>query len=395
MKGNTMLPKSTLSYGLGAAAMLALSLAAHAAHANSNSIRYGYIPLDQATVPPPYVANNFTPSAILGGGIVVGTIFDASFTTEAVAVWRNGTISIGQAGTAVVANDFDLIGGASPSSQAALFTGNSTLLIPRLAGEVTASVVGLGLGGLALVQSVDASSDDTYAYDFAGRETVIPFGLPDPVFGGFMNQLGQVAVTKEESATDPFLRGYRYDPLRKTTTPLDPFAGDPTDQLALVQGINNRGEVLGYSFTNFTNPSYHERVGLWNLAGVFQPYYYETISTSALFFNDFDQIVITNLAFFGPGVGTSYLVPQPGTRLDLASLVVNVPSGLSLISVVGIDNEGDIIGIASDAAYVNFYPFLLTPLADGRSNPGEVETHGCQFPNTILQDFMNRFSHHK
>ncbi len=390
-----MLSKSTLSCGLGAAAALAVSLAAPAARANSNSIRYGYVPLDQATVPAPYVANNFTPSAILDGGIVVGTIYDASFVTEAVAVWRNGTITIGQAGAANVANDFGLIGGASPSNQAALFLGNSTTLIPLLAGEVTSSVVGLGLGGLALVQSFDASFNETYAYDFLGTETGIHFGLPDPVFGGSMNLVGQVAVTKEESATDPYLRGYRYNPLAKTTTPLYPYAGDPTDQLALVQGINNRGEVLGYSFTNYSNASYHERVGLWNLAGVYQPYYYETISTSALFFNDLDQIVITNMAFFGPGVGTSYLVPEPGTRLDLASLVVNVPSGLSLISVVGIDNAGDIIGIASDAAYVNFYPFLLTPLAEGQSGPGEVETYGCQFPSNIIQAFISRFSHHK
>ena len=390
-----MLSKSTLSCGLGAAATLALSLAAPAAHANSNPLRYGYVPLDQVTVPPPFVANNFTPSAVLDGGIVVGTIFDASFATEAVAVWRNGTITIGQAGSANVAGDFGLIGGANPSSQAALFLGNSTILIPRLPGEATAGVVGLGLAGLALVQSFDASFDETYAYDFLGKETVIPFGLPDPVFGGHMNEVGQVAVTKEESATDPFLRGYRYNPLAKTTTPLFPFAGDPTDQLALVQGINNRGEVLGYSFTDFTNPSYHERVGFWNLQGVFQPYFYETINTTSLFSNDLDQIVITNTACFGPGVGTSYLVPQPGTRIDLASVVVNVPAGLFLDSVVGIDNEGNIVGIASDAAYDDFFPFLLTPLADGQSNPGAVQTHGCQLPINIIQELTKRFSHHK
>jgi hypothetical protein len=210
-----------------------------------------------------------------------------------------------------------------------------------------------------------------------------------------MNQWGQVAVTKEESATDHFTRGYRYDPLTGKTTPLVPYAGDPTDVLALVQGINNRGEVLGYSYTNASAPSYHERVGVWNAAGVYQPYYYETIDTNALYFNDLDQIVITNPAFFGPGVGTSYLVPQAGTRLDLASLVVNLPSGLSLNSVVGIDDEGYIIGYASDAAYVNFYPFLLVPLADGQSNPGNVDVYGFQFPISIIQDLIKRFSHQK
>jgi hypothetical protein len=390
-----MLPKSTLSCGVGAAAALVLSLAAPAAHANPNSVRYSYVSLDQVTVPPPYVASNFSPSAILDGGTVVGTIYDASFTTQALAVWRNGTITIGQAGTADVANDFGLVGGSNPSNQAALFLGSSTTLIPHLPGETSASVVGLGLGGLALVQSLNASYEQTYAYYFAGTETVIPFGLPNPVFGGHMNEWGQVAVTEEESATQPYTRGYRYDPLIQKTTLLPPYAGDPADVLALVQGINVRGEVLGYSYTYASATSYHERIGIWNLAGVYQPYYYETINTSALFFNDLDQIVITNMAFFGPGVGTSYLVPQPGTRLDLASLVVNVPSGLSLTSVVGIDNEGDIIGYASDAAYVNFYPFLLTPLADGQNYPGQVAVQGCQFPINIIEDIINRISHHK
>ncbi len=303
-KGNTMLPKSTLPDGVGVATALVLSLAAPGVHASSNSLRYSYIPLDHETVPAPYVANNFSPSAILDGGIVVGTIYDATFTNEALAVWRNGTITIGPAGSGNTVNALGVIGGASPSNQAALFLGNTTTLIPRLPGETTASVVDLSLSGLALVQSINASYTQTYAYYLAGTETVIPFGLPDPVFGGHMNQWGQVAVTKEESATDHFTRGYRYDPLTKKTTPLLPYAGDPTDVLALAEGINNRGEVLGYSYTGSSAPSYHERIGVWNTAGVYQPYFYETIDTNALFFNDLDQIVITNPAFFGPGVGT-------------------------------------------------------------------------------------------
>jgi hypothetical protein len=210
-----------------------------------------------------------------------------------------------------------------------------------------------------------------------------------------MNEWGQVAVTEEESATQPYTRGYRYDPITKHATELSPYAGDPTDVLALVQGINVGGEVLGYSYTYASASSYHERVGIWNRAGVYQPYFYETINTNALFFNDLDQIVITNLAFFGPGVGTSYLVPEPGTRLDLASLVVNAPSGLSLNSVVGINDAGAMIGYASDAAYVNFYPFLLVPIADGQSDPGPVEVRGCQFPSSIIQDLIRLFSHHK
>jgi hypothetical protein len=380
-----------LSCGVGAAVALAMTLAAPAALANFNAIQYRYVPLDQATVPPPYVANTFFPVAV-HGGVVVGTISDATFSTNAVAVWQKGRITIGPAGFANAANAFGLIGGFDSSLQAELFFGNQSSLIPRLPGEVSAQVNAVNLVGLSLVQSTDASFVSTYAYYLAGAETVIDFGVPNPVFGGYMNDLGFVAVTEEESITDHFPHGVRYNPLTKTSTLLPPFAGDPTDVLVLVQGINDRKEVLGYSYTNTFDATYHERVGLWNASGVFQPYYFETINTDMLVFNNLDQIVITNSVFAGPGVGTSYLVPQPGTRLDLDTLVVNLPAGFSLDNVAAIDDQGNITGIAADAAYVNMAPFLLVPLADGETC-GEVEVHGCQIPAAVLQLLQKAPSH--
>jgi hypothetical protein len=389
-KGNVMSLKGFSCAG-GVAAALAVTLAAPAARANSNAIRYRYVPLDQAAVPAPYVANNFLPAAV-HHGVVVGTIFDATFSTEAVAVWQNGTLTIGPAGFANAASAVGLIGGFNSSFQAALFFGNQTTLVPRLPGEVSSQVNAVGLVGLSLVQSTNASFVNTYAYYLAGAESVIDFGVPNPVFGGSMNDLGFVAVTEEESSADHFTHGVRYNPITKTSTLLPPFAGDPTDVLVLVQGINDRNEVLGYSYTNTFGATYHERVGLWNASGVFQTYFFETLNTDMLVFNNLDQIVITNSLFAGQGFGTSYLVPQPGTRLDLDGLVVNLPAGLSLDNVAGIDDQGNITGIAGDATYANTFPFLLVPLADGETC-GDVEVHGCQIPAAVLQILQKSLSH--
>lgn len=358
--------KTALSLGYGSALALAATFFATAAHADGP--RYRYVALDQVPLPAPYTS--FNPTTVVDGR-VFGTVFDDSFTIGAVAEYQHGAIAIGPAGVASIANAANVIGGSSLSGQAALFDRGTTTLVPRLPGETSATVVGLGAVRLALVSSTNSSFVTTFAYFLGGTETVIDFGLPDPVFGGFMNDEGLIGVTKEESQTDPFLHGYRYSPVTKTSTLLPPFAGDPTDINVLIQGINQRGEVLGYSFTDFESPTYHERVGVWDRAGVFQPYFEETIVTNTLLFNELNEIVITNSSD-----SNSYLVPKPGTRLNLASIVGNVPTGLELVQVVSIDNEGNIAGFSADATLTNFFPFLLVPVGDDE-NCGEVRVaHG-------------------
>jgi hypothetical protein len=374
--------KSTLSFSFGGAMALVVALAAPAAHADN--LRYRYVALDQVPLPAPYTF--FSPSVVIDGR-VFGTVFDSTFTIANVAEYRNGTIKVGAAGTAVVANTAGIIGGSDPSFQAALFDGSVTTVVPRLSGESSASVVGLTEDTLSLVQSTNAAFVNTYAYFRAGMETVIDFGLPDPVFGAFMNEDGVIGVTKEESPADHFLRGFRYDPRTGTSTPLPPFAGDPTDVLVLVQGINKRGQVLGYSYTNASGAAYHERIGLWDKAGVFQPYVFETIVTNTLVFNDHDQIVISNSSD-----SHSYFVPAPGTRLDLATLVRNVPAGLDLFQAVSIDNDGNITGFATDVNF-NFFPFLLQPLGEGEGDPAAVTVRGCQLPDAVVHDLDKRHPH--
>ena len=340
------------------ATALALMFVASAAHADP--LRYGYVALDAVPLPAPYTS--FSPAAVVNGR-VYGTVFDDTFTIANVAVYSGGTITIGPSGTATVANARGTIGGASPTGQAALFQGGSTTLVPALPGQASANVVSLGDNQLALVQSTDSSFVNSFAYFRAGTEAIIDFGLPDPASNAFMNDAGLIGLTKNESPTDHFLHGFRYDPRTATSTPLPPFAGDPTDVNVLIEGINAGGDVLGYSFTDFASPAYHERVGIWGRSGVFQSYFFETINTSMLVFNDRDEIVITESSD-----GESYLVPAPGTRLDLASLTSNVPAGVQLSFVVSIDNAGNIAGFAVDANS-DFFPFLLVPLGHGAPEP--------------------------
>ncbi len=361
---------------------LVATLVAPAAHADG--IQYRYVAIDQAPLPAPYTS--FFPSTIVDGR-VVGTVFDDSFAIEAVAVYANGTIAIGPAGAASVANALGVIGGSNESSQAAIFNHGNTTVVPPLPNALFSNVSSLSIDGLALVSSTDTSFNTTFAYFAGGNVKPINFGLPDPVFGAFMNDLGIIGVTKEESATDTFLHGYRYNPLTQKSTLLPPFAGDPTDMMVLVQGINDREEVLGYSFTSFETPTYHERVGFWDRFNTFHPYFEETISTQVLLSNASDEIIITESSD-----GNSYLVPQPGTRLNLADIVKNVPAGLSLSEVDGIDDGGNITGVANDATQTNFYPFLLVPIGD---HDGFGQVHPCHgIPAAIIHAFQKRH-HHK
>jgi hypothetical protein len=148
----------------------------------------------------------------------------------------------------------------------------------------------------------------------------------------------------------------------------------------LIQGINARGDVLGYSFTDFASSAYHERIGVWDHNGVFQTYFFETLNTSTLVFNDHNQIVITNSTD-----GNSYLVPAPGTRLDLASLVSNLPAGLQLSLVVSIDNAGNMTGFAFDENF-DFLPFLLVTRGPHDPDPGPVHV-GRGMPASIAHAF--------
>ena len=143
------------------------------------------------------------------------------------------------------------------------------------------------------------------------------------------------------------LRGFPLRHENRPTTFLYPIAGDPE---AWALGINNRGDILGYSFVF----SATERIGVWDQNAVFTPYFVEgtpqipTVSNK-LVFNDNNVIVISNIS---TGERTSYIVPTPGVRLDLAGLVENLPSGQNLAYTFGINNHGDMFGFGDQGSFL-------------------------------------------
>ena len=71
--------------------------------------------------------------------------------------------------------------------------------------------------------------------------------------------------------------------------------------------------------------------------------------SNKLVFNDNNVIVISNIS---TGERTSYMVPTPGVRLDLAGLVENLPSGQNLAYTFGINNHGDMFGFGDQGSFL-------------------------------------------
>jgi hypothetical protein len=123
-------------------------------------------------------------------------------------------------------------------------------------------------------------------------------------------------------------------------------------------GINNRGFVVGYSYTLDNDFNYigDRHIGLWDRKGHFFKYSTENRNASGyLVFNDNNVIVITQ--FQDESTTSSYLVPKPGVRLDFEKLTVNLPTGVKLSFIGTINNTGHMFGY--DA---NNKPFLLERL---------------------------------
>ena len=207
-------------------------------------------------------------------------------------------------------------------------------------------MIALNDSGMALVDSFDDNFVETLAIYKNGRVTPVDFG-PDVPFAFFlsMNNSGIISgTTFSQSFT---FVGFRDDRSTSRTTLLYPVGGDP-DAWAL--HINNRGDILGYSFV--TNAI--ERIGVWDAKAVFTPYFVEgtpqipTVS-NRLVFNDNNLIVISNISIGEP---TSYIVPRIGVRLDLADLVENLSAGQNLANTIGINNHGDMIGFGQQGSFL-------------------------------------------
>lgn len=309
----------------------------------AEEFRYRYVSLNQG-LPPGFLF--FDPAVITDSGNIYGTIYDDLTFTPYVAAYERGVFTVQSAGVVATANENGTMGGAvvidpvNDLKQAALFRDGQVEAVPPVPGEITSQVIDLNDQGLALVASFDENKETDLIYK-NGEFSVLDFG-PEVIFPHAlrMNNQRMISGIASVSGSD---RGFRFDNRTGAITWLDPLPTEP-DSWAL--DINNSGKVLGYSFIG----GHIERIGIWDATAKFKTYFVEgtpefpTVSNSLLF-NDRNLIVITRVSspaseFFK----NSYLVPEPGVRLNLADLIENPPEGLNLSLIADINNEGNMIG---------------------------------------------------
>ncbi|RFU48360.1 hypothetical protein D0B32_00480 [Paraburkholderia sp. DHOC27] len=311
------LPPSTAN--LSAAALVSGS--ATAALGASFAVKFSFTNLDNL-VPAGFLPF-FSPLGPTLDGRVFGTAYDSN-ANGYVSVYQGGTIKALAAGYANVVSHLGLVGGyvitdpVNYYQQAAVFVGNNVQLIPRVQGEVSSFVQAINDFGLLIVASIDASGNETHYLYRNGKASVIKIsvsGLQTVLTG--MNDSG-VIVGYEILPGFQYL-AFKYVSATGTTTPLPPL---PTEPNSWALGINELGDVVGYSFVS----GGIERVGLWQGNSSFTPYFVEgtpavpTVSNSLLV-NDLRQIVITFT-----NDGQSYLVPQKGVRVALVNTIAYDPS---------------------------------------------------------------------
>jgi hypothetical protein len=310
---------------------------------------YRYVSLDSACPVSDPSLSFFDPVAIVNGGQIYGNLYTCNDVTcltslIQVAICAHETLTALQAGLVHAANNEGTVGGSvlidpvNYIEQAALFHGDQVELIPPQPGEYTSFVTALNASGMALVTSYDASYQPTFVLYKNGRSTRLDvlstFTQPD-----FLKINNQGIISGTDLGVG---RGFRVDTRTGETTQLNPL---PTETYAWAVGINNRGDVLGWSFKyGSMGMPYIERIGVWNRKGEFATYVVEGCNSSRLVFNDDNLIVITDVRYPPAEAGNSYLVPKPGVRLNLADLVENLPAQQIPSYILDINNHGDMIG---------------------------------------------------
>ncbi|GAA7764476.1 hypothetical protein RN01_06980 [Cupriavidus sp. SHE] len=233
-------------------------------------------------------------------------------------------------------------------TQAAIFHGSSTELIPRAPDEVTSYVASVTDQGTALVMSTDATGINT-AYLYQNRKLrKLTFASANyVVLTGMNNALTIVGWLSTQPNVDT---AFKFDANTGTTTLLPPLASNPSSWAI---GINNLGDIVGYSFV-FSGT---ENIGIWSGGRPFETYFTEgtaqipTIS-NWLLINDARLIVITRT-----NDQQSYLIPTKGTRVLLSDYVnYDVATYGTLSSVVGLNNFAELTGLTSFS-----YNFFLKP----------------------------------
>jgi hypothetical protein len=188
-----------------------------------------------------------------------------------IAIYQNGTTTVLQEGIAYTANNKGTVGGSvvldpiNFTEQAALFKGSKVERIPPLPGEITSHVRKITDSGIALVESSDATKTTFYLYK---RCKITPLDVgPNQVAITGVNNRGLISGIAFNLVEDND-RAFRFNPFTKDTMILNPL---PTEPESWGLSINNKGEVLGYSFV----AGGLERIGVWKKSGEFSTYFVE------------------------------------------------------------------------------------------------------------------------
>lgn len=245
-----------------------------------------------------------------------------------------------------------------PPVQAFSFGTSGAALLPQLPGTFASQATAINSSGTAVGFAVLSGHSESYTLYQSGSVSAIPLPSGERAFSyPSINDAGLVAGTVSDSSGDN--RGFAYNSVTGSFNLLNPLPGDP-DSWGL--GVNNRGDVLGYSF-KFGGD---ENIGVWDPSGKFHTYFTEGIPSvptlsNNLLFNDLNQIVITETTD-----GTSYLVDPLGVRTNLASLTVNLPTGFRLEDVTAINDNGTIVGLGFTSTGAES-GFILTPTPEPSS----------------------------
>ncbi len=330
-----------------------VTLGLSATLAQAETYRYQYTGLGKISLPSGVTL--FNANALDHDGKVYGTLIYADLRRRA-AIYENGRLALSaiKNSTASVVNSRGTFGGllidlAIDYRAPALFHGNKVELIPTQPGAVNSSIITLNDRDTALLRSQTDTSTNYVLYR-RGLATPIDFGplivnpdFPGPrLIGKHLNNFGEIAGT---TGSDKFVdaRGFRYDTRTGKATILQPLA---TDTLAWGMGINNRGDILGYSFVALE--PYHENIGVWDRNGRFKTYYTSSTSSDFLIFND-KNLIASSSYFVSP---SCHLITKPGVRFNLADLVVNLPSGVQFRYIYDMNNRGDMLVMGSDGLFL-------------------------------------------
>ncbi len=317
---------------------------------------YNFVNLNDYTPPP---ENYFyVPVFVANNGVVYGSGSDDIVSgTDYVVSYKDGVTTLLQPGSPIAANNRGVVGGLVIQDwenflgQAALFSEQGSRLIPRIPGEIHSQIEAINDRGTLLIYWLDQDWTPKLDLYKDGKREPLDFGPSVPVVISplWINNNDIIAGTTHINGLGD--RGFKFDTRTKQATILAP---QPTEPDSWAVDINNHDEVLGYSFVS----DGIERIGIWDRHNRFKTYFVEGTSTyptisNSLEFNDNDLIVISSIKAPAEEKNHSYLVPKPGVRIDLETIVQNKPDGIAGITrIEQMNDRGDMIGYSLDKGIV-------------------------------------------